>query len=274
MYQKQRAVGWAFLALTINASLVVAQCEVTELTAGDAAWGDRFGWSLSRSGDYLLVGARSDDLPGALTEAGSANVFFKIGGTWIEQYKLVASDASQHDYFGDSVSIDWPYAVVGAYGNDEAGSFSGSAYVFRHEDNGTPEESGDDTWLEMTPPLVASDAAAEDFFGGSVCISGDYAVVGASRDDDACPGVSGCDSGSAYVFRRDDNSTPSNPTDDTWIEQAKLTASDAEEGDRFGMSVYIDGDYIVVGAIGDDDGGNTSGCAYVFRRDDLSLIHI
>ena len=76
--------------------------------------------------------------------------------------------------------------------------------------------------------LTASDAAAHDHFGNSVSVSGDYAIVGAYFDDDAGDG-----SGSAYIFFRSGT---------TWSQQAKLTASDATEGDRFSSrSVSIDG---------------------------------
>ncbi len=75
--------------------------------------------------------------------------------------------------------------VVGAHLNDDAGSRSGSAYVF--------VRSGG-AWSQQAK-LTASDAAASDFFGSSVSISGDTVVVGACCDDDA-----GSSSGSAYVF--------------------------------------------------------------------------
>ncbi|MDP8238325.1 MAG: FG-GAP repeat protein, partial [Candidatus Hatepunaea meridiana] len=91
--------------------------------------------------------------------------------------------------------------------------------------------------------ITADDAAAGDMFGVAVCISGDYAVVGAGYDDD-----DGEASGSAYIFVRDGAD---------WTQQAKLTASDAAEGDYFGCSVTISGDYAVVGAYGDDDGAGS-----------------
>ena len=101
--------------------------------------------------------------------------------------------------------------------------------------------------------LTSGDAAKTDRFGISVSISGDYAIVGATGDDDG-----GFLSGSAYVFVRDGQS---------WREQAKLTSGDAAVQDRFGISVSISGDYAIVGANGDDDGGDASGSAYIFVRD-------
>jgi hypothetical protein len=98
--------------------------------------------------------------------------------------------------------------------------------------------------------LTASDSAAGDLFGRSVSISGDYIVIGAYQDD-----PSGEDSGSAYIFKRDGES---------WIEMAKLSASDGAGGDFFGWSVSISGDDVIVGGYGDDDRGTDSGSAYIF----------
>ena len=199
-----------------------------KLTASDAASGDIFGWSVSISGDYAVVGARHDN-----SQAGSAYIFVRSGTAWTQQQKLTASDAASNDLFGNSVSISGDYAVVGARGDN---SFAGSAYVFVR--SGT-------TWTEQEK-LTASDAASSDEFGKSVSISGDYAVVGADGDNS--------DAGSAYVFVRSGT---------TWTQQQKLTASDAASSDWFGVSVSVSGDYAVVGARGDN---SDAGSAYIFVR--------
>ncbi|NQU06025.1 MAG: FG-GAP repeat protein, partial [Calditrichaeota bacterium] len=98
--------------------------------------------------------------------------------------------------------------------------------------------------------ITADDAAEGDNFGRSVSISSDYAIVGAVEDDDD-------GAGSAYIFIR-------NGAD--WTQQAKLTADDAAVRDYFGCSVSISGDYAVIGANDDDDGGEVSGSAYIFVR--------
>ncbi|MCP4545787.1 MAG: DUF11 domain-containing protein [bacterium] len=214
--------------------------EQQKLTASDAAADDRFGNSVGISGDTVVVGAYLDDDAGI--DSGSAYVFVRSGTTWTEQQKLTASDAAADDLFGESVGISGDTIVLGAPHDDDAGSISGSTYVFVR--SGT-------TWTEQQK-LTASDAAADDLFGQSVGISGDTVVVGADRDDDA-----GSDSGSAYVFVR------SGPT---WTEQQKLTASDAAADDRFGSLVGISGDTVVVGAYLEDTAGNDSGAAYVFVR--------
>jgi len=175
-------------------------------------------------------------------DSGSAYVFTRSGTTWTEEQKLTASDATTTDRFGFSVAISGDTTVVGASQDDDAGSASGSAYVFTR--SGT-------TWSEQAK-LIASDADVGDLFGTSVAVSGGTTVVGAFANDDA-----GATSGSAYVFTRSGT---------TWSEQAKLTASDARVDAQFGSSIAVEGDTVVVGAVRDDDGGRHSGSAYVFTR--------
>ena len=118
----------------------------------------------------------------------------RSGTTWSQQAKLRASDAAAYDWFGVSVSVCGDTAVVGAYKDDDGGWNSGSAYVFVR--SGT-------TWSQQAK-LTASDAAAYDWFGWSVSVCGDTAVVGACLDDDGSS-----DSGSAYVFNIASNQPPS-----------------------------------------------------------------
>ncbi|KPK82958.1 MAG: hypothetical protein AMS27_13525, partial [Bacteroides sp. SM23_62_1] len=108
----------------------------------------------------------------------------------------------------------------------------------------------------------------EDYFGCSVSISGDYAVVGARGEDEDASGLNTMlSSGSAYVFYKDQGGT------DNWGQVKKIVASDRAIEDNFGESVSISGDYVIIGASGEDDdtlGGNTyssSGSAYIFYKD-------
>ncbi|MEE9294664.1 MAG: FG-GAP repeat protein [Phycisphaerae bacterium] len=250
--------------------------EEQKLITSDAAGDDHFGSSVSMSVGRAVVGAWLADNAAGRT-SGAAYVFRRAdNGTpldpdddfWVEEDKLTASNAVAGDLFGWSVSISGNRAVVGARFHNSAGARSGSAYVFRHNDNGTPLDPGDDFWVQEDE-LAVSDPAAKVEFGNSVAISGDRAIVGAFKDDGACldPPNPDCDSGSAYVFRRDDRGTPENPNDDVWIQSAKLTASDMAEGDMFGMSVSISGGLALVGSWLDDDDGTNSGSAYVYRHD-------
>ncbi|MCA9249794.1 MAG: FG-GAP repeat protein [Phycisphaerales bacterium] len=160
--------------------------------------------------------------------------------------KLVANDASIDANFGNSVAMDGDTAIIGAWRDDENGSFSGAAYVFR--DNGG-------SWQQVAK-LTADDAVENNFFGVSVAISGNTVVVGAYGSADPLSLV-----GSAYVFREQNNS---------WQQIAKLTADDGADHDYFGIGstggIAITGDMIVIGAVGDQDNGLWSGSAYVFRE--------
>ena len=211
-----------------------------KLIASDGTGDDRFGQSVSISGGYAIIGASGDDDSGM--NSGSAYIFKYNVARWSEQAKLVALDGAGGDWFGYSVSISGDYAIIGASGDEDNGSDSGSAYIFKRDG---------ESWNEQIK-LNASDGAAYDHFGISVSMSGSYAIVGAEYDDDN--GIN--NSGSAYIFRYDGES---------WSEQAKLTASDGAVGDCFGYSVSISGDYAIVGAVHDDDNGDSSGSAYIFK---------
>jgi hypothetical protein len=214
----------------------------TKILAPDIAKGDQFGDSVAISGDYAIVGATLND-DGA-SSSGSAYIFRRTGtNTWDAGTKILAPDAAGGDRFGHSVGISGDYAIVGATYNDDGGTDSGSAYIFRRTDINTWDAGTKLTWGGF----------GYDQFGFSVGISGDYAIVGANGTDDR-----GSASGSAHIFRR----TGTN----TWDAGTKIRASDEAGGDFFGTSVAIDGDYAIVGADQNDDGGGSSGSAYIFRR--------
>jgi hypothetical protein len=163
--------------------------------------------------------------------------------------KLVAADGASVDLFGRSVAISGDTAIIGADSNDGGGTRAGAAYVFERD------SGGPGNWGQMVK-LLAADPTAFDAFGRSVAISGDTAIVGKTGDDDGGPSA-----GAAYVFERDAGGL------DNWGQITKLTAADAAQEDVFGISVAISGDTAIVGAFGDDDGGNRAGAAYVFERD-------
>ena len=197
-----------------------------------------------------LVARMSADQEGIrLIVADHEAVYPIIIDPFIERKKLIAGDAAAGDLFGYSVSISGETAIVGAYGDDDNGDNSGSAYIFSRNQGGT------DNWGEVKK-LLAGDGATGDYFGHSVSISSDTAIVGACWDDDH-----GDNSGSAYIFSRD-HGGPNN-----WGQVKKLLAGDGATGDYFGNSVSISGETAIVGAYGDDDTANDSGSAYIFSRD-------
>ena len=218
--------------------------EVAILTASDGVAFDLFGFgvSLSEEGRALIGASRDDDLG---TDSGSAYVFERQeDASWVEVTKLTASDGAALNWFGISTSISVDRALVGAPGG-LAGSGYGSAYIFERQEDGS--------WLEVAT-LTASDGAASDRFGISVSLSADLAIVGAHLDDDL-----GIDSGSAYVFERQEDSS--------WLEVAKLTASDGATHDSFGRSVSHSNNRALIGTPDDTHGLDTeSGSAYIFEQ--------
>jgi len=206
------------------------------LTPSLPVYGDGFGWSVSLSGDTVLVGA-----PGKKGGLGAAYVFVQSGSTWTQQAKLQALDGAANDEFGDAVAIDGDTALVGAGWDDDLGGASGSAYVL--------VRSGS-TWSQQAK-LLAPSATTADIFGCSVAIDHDTALVGA-RGSDAVE----WNSGAAHVFVRSGT---------VWSHQAMLTGAVAKDA-YFGSSVSIEGDTALIGARGEDGWSGSTGAAYIFVR--------
>ena len=156
---------------------------------------------------------------------------------WTEQQELTASDGAANDNFGRSVSVSADTAVIGASSEINA---QGAAYVL--------VRSGG-VWTQQQE-LTASDGAVDDYFGFSVSVSGDTAVIGAWNK--AINSQSG--QGAAYVFVRSNG---------VWTRQQELTAPDGAWEDAFGFSVSVSGDTAVIGAPGKNAG---QGATYVFVR--------
>lgn len=226
--------------------------ESAKLTASDGAAGDYFGESAGISGDVIVIGAEYDDDRGAYS--GSAYVFVEPAGGWngslTESAKLVASDGDIGDFLGTRAAISGDVIVVGALGDDDNGTNSGSAYVF------VKPAGGWSGTLTESAKLTASDAATDDEFGGSVAISGDVVVIGAKGAV-----VNSVKTGSAYVFVK-----PAGGWSGALTESAKLIAGDSDSLDMFGGSVAVDDDVIVVGAKTVDGVDISTGAAYLFER--------
>ena len=212
----------------------------SKVLATDGSSLDYFGYTVSLDGSTALIGAYGDDDKGNMS--GSVYVFMRDNSRWLQHQKLTASDGAAADYFGYAVSLKGNTAVVGAYGNDDKGSTTGSAYIFAR--SGT-------TWKQQQK-ILGADSAAGDYFGYAVSAHGDTVLVGAYFDDDR-----GSNSGSAYVFARSGS---------TWTQQQKLTAGNGGGDDRFGFSVAVEGDVALVGAYYEDTRGTNAGSAYVFAR--------
>ena len=228
--------------------------ESAVLFGSNTDWGDLIGTSVAIDGDTIVAGARGEDsnatgvdgdgTDDSAGDAGAAYVFVRDGAGWTEQAYLKASNTDPNDYFGWSVAVHADTVVVGAIlersnGNpaDNSVNGSGAAYVFVR--SGT-------TWSQQgylkapTPGLFHS-------AGQSVGLHGDTILVGTPQAQ--------LDRGAVHVFER---------TGATWTHASELTRSNADAGHRFGESVAISSDQLVVGA--PIAGGDLGGAAYFFRR--------
>ena len=206
--------------------------------ADDGAAGDLFGYSVDVDGSRAIVGAPYDD-NGKGVNSGAAYIFEKNGlGDWVQVAKLVVPDGDAADLFGESVAIDGNTIIIGA------SKYAGKGAAFIFSDSGA-------SW-PLVAKLLASDGLANDDFGVSVDISGDFAIVGAPNDD--APKVN---QGSVYIFGKNTGGA------NNWGQVTKKLANDFDTNDNYGISVGIDGNVAVVGARYDDDLGTNSGSAYV-----------
>lgn len=246
--------------------------ETQVLTTSDYHQND-YASRVSISGDYAVLGVPSNDYDendaNLLAGAGAVYIFERDGsGTWTEIKKIVASDRAAGDSFGISVSMSGYSLLVGASGHDPYNSSgsttlsnAGAAYMINRGTSNTE-------WLE-TQKIVSNDRAENDSFGASVAVYGlstglnNTVVIGAFREDENIVGsTTRTDAGSAYIF---------SPTSN-WTQTQKITASDRNNDDRFGYSVAIYQNTIVVGAIHEDQpatgSGNLldSGSAYIFEK--------
>ena len=218
-----------------------------KLNASDAAASDAYSYSVDIDGDYAIVGSLNEDPGGQVMRVRHIYTYVrKHRGP--NKLRFQASDKEANDTFGRGVTISGDYAAVGADNEDTSGSNAGSVYIFKR--SGT-------NWSQQQK-IQSSDIQADDYFGGGagqgVSLSGDYACVGARKED-----TGGSEAGSVYIFKKASGS-------ETWSQEAKLQASDVSADSQFGMSVSLSGDILAVGANQEDTIGTDAGAAYIFER--------
>jgi len=262
-------------------------CQLAYLKASNSNAEDRFGSSVAINADTAVIGAwgESSKTTGVngkegnnnRPNAGAAYVFIKGGSSWFfaqKQAYLKASNTDAGDYFGYAVDISGDTILVGASGedsnekgvngdqSDNSAADAGAVYVFSRSAT---------AWAQQAY-VKAANTDSEDYFGAAVAIDGDHMVIGAFGEDgdNTIPrNNSATFAGAAYVFSR-------SGTD--WSQKNYLKATNTNWGDRFGYSVGISGDTILIGAPeedsratginGDeyDNSASYSGAAYVFHK--------
>jgi hypothetical protein len=247
---------------------------------------DRFGDSVSLSGETLVIGAYAEDGDASSTvdntndnaaeNAGAAYVFTRSGTTWTQQVYLKAFNANAGDSFSNNaIALDGNTLAIGAYAEDgdadstvaspnNGASNAGAVYVY----------TGSGANWSLEAYLKASNVGTNDMFGGAISLDGDTLIVGAVNEDGdasstmASPNENTSNSGAVYVFTRSGTA---------WTQQAYLKASNAGVDDRFGDSVSLSVDTLIVGTVAEDgDATSTAinpnenafnaGAAYVFTR--------
>jgi hypothetical protein len=214
---------------------------VQRLTDSQGAAYDEFGSTVALSGNYAFIASGKDDE--VQLNQGTVSVFQFDGVSWNFVQKLVDPAGGEGDYLGyNEISASGDFLIAGSPFDDIAFTNQGSASIFQY--NGS-------TW-EYMAKLTEADGSAEDWFGMSVSMSGDYCLIGVPHDDDG-----GTDRGSAMIFYYNGGS---------WNFQQKISDPQGAANDLFGLSVDIDGANIIVGAQLDDVGISSQGSACIFRR--------
>ena len=254
-----------------------------QLLASNAANDDHFGWSVDISGDSIVVGAPHRN--GTFSNSGAAYTFKRIGTVWIQQQQLTGQTPAANDDFGTAVAIDnnriavgvpgraatimsipladagvvevfdfgttWTYQgrlvastitnrfgrSLDVYGNTiVAADLTSDAYVFANSGSWTQQQI-----LNQLPAPVSA-----------VALFGNTIAAGSSMDTDK-----GVDAGAINTWTWNGSA---------WIDNGKRYASDAGPGAKFGESLALYGDQLLVGAPGDDEAGSNTGAGYVFRN--------
>jgi len=243
--------GKAYIFNVATGALV---CTLNNPNAYGTSANDSFGYSVAISGNYCIVGAYLEDEPNR-SSSGKAYIFDVTTGALVHTLNDPnAYGTSASDYFGYSVAISGNYCIVGAHLEDEPSrTNSGKAYIFDVTTGALVRTLNDPN---------AYGTSANDYFGYSVAISGNYCIVGAHLEDEP----SRSSSGKAYIFNVATGAlvcTLNNPN-----------AYGTSANDYFGYSVAISGNYCIVGAYREDDSGGTdSGKAYIFNVATGALVH-
>jgi hypothetical protein len=222
--------GAAYVFRLEGSSFVLEQ----RLSVPELVTGSLYGQGVALSDDVAAVGA-----PGHMG-TGAVFVFRRNGTLWSFEQKLTPSAGANGDQFGNAISIFEKRLLIGAV--NEAGNFTGAAYVFLN-DGGT---WGQEQRLAAPTPEVFS------FYAATVALGDDRALVGARDGNGSING-----SGAVFAYRR---------TGNTWTFEQRISAPDAAASDSFGSAVSLEGDLAAIGARFDDTTASNTGSVYVFRR--------
>jgi hypothetical protein len=271
--------------------IAVQQASLAPTPIGEGGEGTGFGWSISIDGDRALVGAP------LMLNHGVVYVFEYQNNNWVETEILMPDDGHQFNRFGDAVSLSGNTAMIGAHFADGIDLGTGAVYVFEFENEvdwnfkqklsvedigrawfgdsvnvygDTAMISGpsyddeenhlndigavfvfkkiDNQW-EYVQVLLGDQPSSYDRFGESISLFDDQAIISKINNSE--------NKGEAIVFEFINNE---------WTQIESLNHASIESNDQYGYSVSISGTLAVIGAPRDDDNGENSGAAYVFKK--------
>ncbi len=237
------AYGAAYVFQKVDGSWTQMQ----KLTAYDADLYDMMGYAVAISGDYIAVSCYMDDDNG--TDSGSVYIFHFNGSTWVFHQKLIGTEVDAGDQFGNSLSMNGSYLVVGAFADATGGTNMGAAYIFAL--NGT-------IWTQ-TNRLTAYDGEAGDNYGVDVGIDGDTIIIGSSGDDDVA-----ITAGAAYVYINSGRG---------WNFQTKILPVGLGYNSAFGKKLSLSGDFAAFGIDTDDTYAINAGSVHIWHRNGTAWSH-
>eukprot|EP00002_Diphylleia_rotans_P021384 TRINITY_DN4162_c0_g1_i1.p1 TRINITY_DN4162_c0_g1~~TRINITY_DN4162_c0_g1_i1.p1 ORF type:complete len:1335 (+),score=143.87 TRINITY_DN4162_c0_g1_i1:63-4067(+) len=238
-------IGFLIVAIVFTIEIrSQAWTEIAKIASVRPSADGQFGSSVSITERFILIG-EPGSISNTMESAGAAYIFTRSANLLTGNVILEASNKQAKAYFGCGVSLTENYAMVGASGASVGVvKNTGSAYVFARVGS---------SWTQQAI-LFASNRRPDDYFGGSVSLVDEYALVGAFF---ANVGELG-NAGSAYVFSR---------TNSTWTQSTILTASNKSTFALFGYSVALTNQYALVGAYYSNAGSFArAGSAYIFTR--------
>lgn len=271
------------------------------LTAPDGKNFDNFGISVSINDGLAIVGALTAHQVDGSSGPGAAYIFRFNGSEWIWEDEIVPNDAELGDNVGESVSIYNDVALVGA---PDSGSRIGAAYIYRFDGtdwafeqklpspggsfgqavalsnnlaivSGGPalDQAAGKVYIyrfngigwHLSKTLEASNREDRDYFGESISYSEKFLVVGAPGRNLVHPTnpLAGANAGAAYIFQYDGLE---------WNEKQMLTAGDLGTSNKFGISLSVFGDNLVIGSHQAHDNGFQSGNAYLFQYNGAEFV--
>ena len=203
--------------------------------------GARFGYDVDLDGNTAIVSAPFEDF-GGVTDAGRVYVYVRTGSVWNLTQTLESPTPADGARFGHSISVAAGSMAISSIQSSVAGVNAGAAHTLQFQ-------AGQWVFEDMILPDAGSDGS---FFGTSVAVFGGYCAVGAVYDDSV-----NNQAGAVYMFERQPNAT--------WTRYTKLTPPTADAYDFYGITVSLEGEFLVVGAEGVDNGAVDSGSAFVYR---------